>query len=233
MSIFMMSFVSCDKANRKIQGSWVWVGAIYDNEEIHHPDASDDDIYLYFGKDTVITFCYTTYADTLVLKGDNILFLDSLKKPTSLALYEIETLTDENLTLYTIDINGHRDHKEVFKRARTYNDYHVEKQLPPEKYSDNILGEWKLFQGKNNFLGEEWEVFGEKGWHIIFSKDKTGYKINGDHADSFDWSMPENGNILIITKANDSNKAIRIKSMTEHTIHLINEYEEMRLVKVD
>ena len=120
-----------------------------------------------------------------------------------------------------------------FIRTKTYNDYLVEKQLSSEKYSDNILGEWKLFQEKNNYLGGEWELYGEKGWHIIFSKDKTGYKINGNQADSFDWSMPENGNILIITKANATNNAIRIKSMTNHTMHLIIEDEEMRLVRVD
>lgn len=229
----MISIVSCDNTNRKIQGSWVWAGAIYDNEEMHHPDATDDDIYLYFGKDTVIEFCYTPFPDTLILKGDKILFLDSLKRPTTLVLYEIETLTDENLTLYKIGINGQRDHKEVFKRVKTYNDYIAEKQLSPEKYSDNILGEWKIFQEKNNYSGGEWELYGEKGWHIIFSKDKKGHKINGDHADSFDWTMPENGNILIITKANATNDAIRIKSMTNHTMHLIIEDEEMRLVRVD
>ena len=151
--IILIFIVSCDNTNRKIQGSWVWTGAIYDNEEIHHPDVTDDDIYLYFRKDTVIEFCYTSFPDTLIFKGDKIFLLDSLNQPTNFVLYEIETLTDEKLTLYKIGIDGKRDHKEVFKRAKTYNDYIAEKQLSPEKYSDIILGEWKLFQEKNNFLG--------------------------------------------------------------------------------
>ncbi len=232
ISVFaILTIVSCNNTTEKIQGEWILTEC---NEEPIDNTIYDFRIKFIGDSQEIITnrLGYSPYrSDTIniSLRGNEIHY----ENDSTIGI--IKKITDDILILDfsssdNVDINK-------YKRAKTIEYYANEKIISPDKHHKSIIGEWVFTQTKYiGYDGEnDWEEYGEPiGWNVSFSKDGDGYLIKSDNSvATFNWQITSNGNIIILTNTKYDDEAIRIKSMTKHTLHLAGEDEEVRLVRID
>ena len=230
----MPTLFSCSNTIKKLQGEWSFIETTYDGESM----GIVDDIKTIFIGDSLMIHSSEYAKDTMRVKieNDRIYIIDidedELEYEDSIL---INTLSDDKLIL-SISGDGHTI-QHTLERPKTKTKYDNEKEISSSKYKKKIIGEWKFVQKKSNiyYSDGKWQDYGEPvGWHITFSKDGTGYQIrDNSRVVTFNWIMPADEKTIILTNSKFDDEAIRIKSMTKHTMHLISEDEEMKLVRVD
>lgn len=225
---------SCSNTIKKLQGEWSFIETTYDGESM----GKIDNIKVIFVGDSLMIHSSKYVKDTMRVKieKDRIFIINIDKDELE---YEdtilINTLTDEKL-IFSFSGDGHII-QNILERPKTEENHDNEKEIPSNKYKKKIIGEWKFVQRKSNryYSDGEWKDYGEPvGWHITFSKDGTGYQIrDNSRVLTFNWIMPADEKTIILTNTKYDDEAIRIKSMTKHTMHLISEDEEMKLMRVN
>lgn len=230
----MPTLLSCSNTSKKLQGEWSFIEATYDGESM----GKIDDIKIIFVGDSLMIQSSKYAKDTMRVKIDkDRIYIINIDKDE--LEYEdtilINTLTDKKL-IFSFSGDEHMI-QNILERPNTEEKHDNEKEIPSNKYKKKIIGEWKFVQRKSNryYSDGKWKDYGEPvGWHIIFSKDGTGYQIrDNSRVVTFNWIMPADEKTIILTNTKYDDEAILIKSMTKHTMHLKSEDEEMKLVRVD
>ena len=227
--------LSCTNTSKKIQGEWSFIDVTYDGESM---GMALGEIKTIFIGDSLMIHSSEYINDTMRVKieKDKIYIIgmeeDEIKYKDTMT---INSLSDNKLIL-SLSGDGHTI-QHTLERPKTETEYDNEKAISPSKYKKKIIGDWKFIQRKSKryYSDGEWKNYGEPvGWQMSFSKDGTGYQIrDNSRVVTFNWIMPADEKTIIITNTKFDDEAISIKSMTKHTMHLISENEEMKLVRVD
>ena len=231
-SFIILFLFSCTNKNTKIQGEWTLtecsdgpINTQFYDFRIKFIGDSLEIINFRYGYDEYKsdTLHITIEGNTIHYKNDSIFSI-------------IQKLTDDILIIEYPSNNGEKEINK-FKRVKSIEYYASENTIASQKHYNNIGGEWIIMQWtEHSFYDEiEWEDYGKPvGWRISFSKDGTGYQIKDDNSViSFNWQLTNDGETLIITNTEYEDTAIKIISMTKHTMHLKLEDEEIKLVRVD
>lgn len=232
--ITLFTLTSCNSITKKIQGEWILTDVIVDGETI---TPSFSNMKIYFIGDTIEIYDYGYYIDTVKIKidGNKIHYRDSTGEYSVMFIASVkrDKLTIEG-TSGTAESHTVVNHFERPKKLTTFTN---EKAYSPQKHKKKILGEWKFILTKSTryYSKGEWEDNCEPvGWIMAFSKDGTGYQIrDNSRVVTFNWTIPSDGRTIILTNSKYDNEVIKIKSITKHTMHLISEDEEMKLIRVD
>lgn len=233
---FVICLISCSSNISKLEGKWEITEIMYDGENIENHN--DKHIEVDFVGDSlqIFTFPYSQKTDTvrIRIKGNVLMSFNKEKKEyENVAI--IESLSNEKIALKIS--NEYSDGHEItnmYERIAQPKDYSKEKEVPQKSYSKRIVGEWEFTERKSNryYSDGEWKDYGEPvGWLMVFAKDGTGYQFRDNKVVTFNWLMPANGNMVIITGTKYDDTGFIISNMTKNTMLWLSEDEDYKLIR--
>ena len=225
-ALSMFCLHSCTNTASQIQGNWRLTGK-YNGEYI------DDYMEVEFIGDSlqINTDPYYNEKDTIriKLKDNKWMWYDS-KNNEYYTIATIESLSRTKIVLRIIT-----DSEEVliheFNRIAPKQDFSNEKEIPQQKYKKKIIGEWEFIAKKNRY--GEWKDYGDPiGWNMIFEKNGDGYQIRNKKTITFNWLMPADKNIVILSGSIYEDDSFVINSMTNNTMRFMFDGEVYKLIRV-